>query len=103
AVVEPEDLRRIALDALDILSRGEIGPRTPSAPWTARPIPPGEQAAADAEATTDPDQLPDIPAWESITRSRRPDRPGVRGLLRVAARTVVPLNGTGQGEHDPGI
>ncbi len=42
-------------------------------------------------------------AWESITRSRRRDRPGVRRLLRSAATDVVPLNGTGTGEVDPGI
>jgi acetyl-CoA carboxylase alpha subunit len=89
AVVDPEDLRRIAIDALDILTR-------------AAPAAPAARPAAD-ESVTDPQALPDIPAWESITRSRRPDRPGVRGLLRVAARTVVPLNGTGQGERDPGI
>ena len=60
-------------------------------------------ADPDVETVTDPAALPDLPAWESITRSRRPDRPGVRGLLRVAAGTVVPLHGTGQGERDPSI
>lgn len=49
------------------------------------------------------EELPDVPAWESITRSRRPDRPGVRRLLRIAATDVVPLNGTGEGESDPGV
>ncbi|AYY15405.1 acetyl-CoA carboxyl transferase [Actinobacteria bacterium YIM 96077] len=47
--------------------------------------------------------LDDIPAWESVFRSRRPERPGVRRLLRVAATDVVPLNGTGEGELDPGL
>lgn len=47
--------------------------------------------------------LPDVAAWDSITRSRRPDRPGVRTLLRLAATDVVPLSGTGQGERDPGL
>ncbi|PSK98626.1 acetyl-CoA carboxylase carboxyl transferase subunit beta [Haloactinopolyspora alba] len=47
--------------------------------------------------------LADVPAWESITRSRRSERPGVRRLLRVAATDVVTLNGTGQGEADPGL
>ena len=42
-------------------------------------------------------------AWTSITRSRRPERPGVRKLLRIAATDVTPLNGTGTGEVDPGI
>ena len=49
------------------------------------------------------DDIPEIDAWDAITRSRRPDRPGVRRLLRYAASDVVPLNGTGQGESDPGL
>jgi acetyl-CoA carboxylase alpha subunit len=49
------------------------------------------------------DDIPEVDAWEAITRSRRPDRPGVRRLLRYAATDVVPLNGTGQGESDPGL
>jgi acetyl-CoA carboxylase carboxyl transferase beta subunit len=88
AVVGPEDLRRIAIDALDILARS---------PATA-PDP-----AALADTVTDPDELPDVPAWTSILISRRPERPGVRALLRAAAGPVVPLSGTGQGERDPGI
>ena len=47
--------------------------------------------------------LADLPAWESITRSRRTDRPGVRALLRLGATDVLPLHGTGQGEYDPGM
>jgi acetyl-CoA carboxylase carboxyl transferase subunit beta len=47
--------------------------------------------------------VPDIDTWESITRSRRDDRPGVRRLLKYAADDVVPLNGTGQGETEPGL
>lgn len=42
-------------------------------------------------------------AEESIRASRRPERPGVRDLLRVAAEDVSPLSGTGAGEHDPGL
>jgi acetyl-CoA carboxylase carboxyl transferase subunit beta len=47
--------------------------------------------------------LADIPAWESIVRSRRDDRPGVRALLKLGATDVLPLHGTGQGEYDPGM
>jgi acetyl-CoA carboxylase carboxyl transferase subunit beta len=47
--------------------------------------------------------LPDLPAWESVSRSRREDRPGVRALLRLGATDVLPLHGTGQGEYDPGM
>ncbi len=49
------------------------------------------------------DEIEDIDTWDSITRSRRPERPGVRRLLKYAASDVVPLNGTGQGETDPGL
>ncbi|MDX3231530.1 carboxyl transferase domain-containing protein [Streptomyces sp. ME19-01-6] len=42
-------------------------------------------------------------AEESIRRSRRAERPGVRDLLRAAAEDVSPLSGTGAGEHDPGL
>lgn len=51
----------------------------------------------------DDDEVTDVPAWESITRSRRPERPGVRQLLRQTARDVVPLHGTGAGETEPGL
>lgn len=106
AVVGPEDLRRIAVDALDILTRAGSPARAAShsVPNETYPVPNETNTVhIDDGTTTDPDDLPNLPAWESITRSRRPERPGIRGLLRVAARTVVPLNGTGQGERDPGI
>jgi acetyl-CoA carboxylase carboxyl transferase subunit beta len=45
----------------------------------------------------------DVPAWESVRRSRRPDRPGIRRLLRLGARDVVALNGTQEGEASPGL
>jgi len=49
------------------------------------------------------EEIPDVETWDAVTRSRRPDRPGVRRLLKYAASDVVPLNGTGQGEQDPGL
>ncbi len=81
-------------------------------------VPPEEIAAildraltvllAHGDVSTDPDnpadeEVEDVDTWESITRSRRPERPGVRRLLRYAATDVIPLNGTGQGESDPGL
>ncbi|WP_222265588.1 acetyl-CoA carboxylase carboxyltransferase subunit alpha/beta [Modestobacter marinus] len=42
-------------------------------------------------------------AWDVVTASRRPDRPGVRQLLRTAATDIVTLSGTGAGERDPGL
>lgn len=83
AVVPPEDLARVTADALDVMT----------APGTALP-----------EVALPPmGEVGDVPAWESIERSRRPDRPGVRTLLRLAANTVTPLAGTGAGELDEGL
>ncbi len=83
AVVPPEHIRDIAADVLDVLT----GPRggLPDLPEDAQ------------------EPLPDVPAWESIERSRRPDRPGVRRLLRDAAHKVIPLEGTGAGELETGL
>ncbi|BBX46305.1 carboxyl transferase domain-containing protein [Mycobacterium cookii] len=52
--------------------------------------------APEPPAGTEP--LPDIPAWDSVLASRRPDRPGVRHLLRHGCTDQVLLSGTGQGE-----
>ncbi|MFW6773008.1 carboxyl transferase domain-containing protein [Nocardioides sp. CPCC 205120] len=49
------------------------------------------------------DPVPDVETWDAVTRSRDPERPGVRRLLRYAASDVVLLNGTGEGEADPGL
>ena len=46
---------------------------------------------------------PNVPAWESVVASRREDRPGVREVLLHSASDMLPLNGTGQGENDPGL
>ncbi|HZC53055.1 MAG TPA: carboxyl transferase domain-containing protein, partial [Mycobacterium sp.] len=42
--------------------------------------------------------IPDVPAWDSVVASRRPDRPGVGHLLRHGTTDRVLLSGTGQGE-----
>ena len=42
--------------------------------------------------------LPDVPAWESVVASRRPDRPGIGFLLRHGATEKVLLSGWG---HSP--
>lgn len=83
AVVPPEEFRPVADRALRVL----LAPR--------------ERLPGIPELGREP--LADIPAWESIQRSRRPGRPGVRDLLRVAATDVTPLHGTGQGQRDPGL
>ncbi|AFM19088.1 acetyl-CoA carboxylase beta subunit [Mycolicibacterium chubuense NBB4] len=55
--------------------------------------PPGPPPAAPPQ-----EELPDIPAWQSVEVSRRPDRPGVGFLLRHGSTERVLLSGTGQGE-----
>ena len=44
-----------------------------------------------------PEPLPDVPAWDSVLASRRPDRPGVKQLLRYGCTDQVLLSGTGLG------
>jgi acetyl-CoA carboxylase alpha subunit/acetyl-CoA carboxylase beta subunit len=83
AVLPVDQLAEVAARALDVLMAGREG----------LPVPPELPL----------DTLDDVPAWESIERSRRPDRPGVRTLLKLCASTVVPLNGTGEGENDAGM
>ncbi len=83
AVVALPDLAEVAARVLDLLTPGDGGrsrPRVSSAP--------------PARSGT---------AWESVLLTRRPDRPGVRELLRHAADDVVPLSGTGDGEYDAGL
>jgi acetyl-CoA carboxylase carboxyl transferase subunit beta len=82
AVVPPEQIAAILDRALTVLAPPDV---------TSDPTEPPEEEVADVDT------------WESVTRSRREDRPGVRRLLRYAATDVIPLNGTGQGEADPGL
>ena len=83
AVLAPDEIADILDRALTVLLAPRVGIR-------AVPNPPE-------------DPVPDVDTWDAVTRSRRPDRPGVRRLLKYAASDVVPLNGTGQGESDPGL
>jgi acetyl-CoA carboxylase carboxyl transferase beta subunit len=82
AVVAADDARQIAIRALSVLCAGHT-------PVAAGPAP--------------EEDLRPVEAWEAITRSRRDDRPGVRTVLKLAARDVTPLSGTGEGESDPGL
>jgi len=87
AVLTPEALPEIADRALGILC-GEIR---------------GGSDSATGALVASPDDLPAIPAWESVAISRRKDRPGVRLLLVQGAEDVVVLHGTGEGETEPGM
>lgn len=55
--------------------------------------PPGE-----APPRPPAEPVSDVPAWDSVTASRRPDRPGVGFLLRHGTTDRVLLSGTGRGE-----
>lgn len=59
---------------------------------------PGPPAAQPVLEPT-PAPIPDIPAWDSVCASRRPDRPGVGFLLRHGATERVFLSGTGSTER----
>ncbi|WP_046301906.1 carboxyl transferase domain-containing protein [Mycobacterium sp. UM_Kg27] len=56
-------------------------------------------APATAALDPAPVPIPDIPAWDSVCASRRPDRPGVAFLLRHGATERVFLSGTGSTER----
>ncbi|QDY90092.1 acetyl-CoA carboxyl transferase [Arthrobacter sp. UKPF54-2] len=83
AVVPPEQLSDVVNRALNILTGG--------APAVVAPPPTLAVAPSDAGA------------WDSIEISRNPRRPDLRQLLAHGAGDVLPLNGTGQGEKDPGL
>jgi acetyl-CoA carboxylase carboxyl transferase subunit beta len=84
AVVPPEQIADVLARALNVLCADRSVPDSPGGPAAQEPF-------------------ADVAAWESVARSRRDERPGVRRLLRYAATDVVPLNGTGEGEQDPGL
>ncbi|GAA4287890.1 carboxyl transferase domain-containing protein [Georgenia daeguensis] len=85
AVVPLEDVAEVAARVLALLS------------------PPASRAPARPETPTPSLPAPAHDAWESVLRTRDPRRPGVRELLRYAADDVLPLSGTGDGEHEAGL
>ena len=87
-LLPPEELREVVQRILRLLERPT------RAALEARAADPGSAGTEPAGSST---------AWESVTRTRDPRRPGLRELLRHAASDLVPLSGTGQGERDPGL
>lgn len=81
AVVPADGLGSIAAAALDVLCAPCPAPL---------PEPPAEPVS-------------DVPAWESVERTRRPQRPGVRQLLRAAGSSITVLSGTQEGERERGL
>ncbi|GAB3356988.1 carboxyl transferase domain-containing protein [Modestobacter lapidis] len=91
-VVPPEEIAEVADRALRVLAA--------RATWH-RGAPVEGPVEGDGTDADDPED--GRTAWDVVTASRRTDRPGARQLLRTAATDVVPLNGTGAGEVDPGL
>lgn len=44
-----------------------------------------------------------VDTWDAVTRTRRPERPGIRDLLAAQATDVVALSGTQAGERAPAL
>jgi acetyl-CoA carboxylase carboxyl transferase subunit beta len=96
AVVSPSDLRDVAIRVLSVLN----APR--------RSAPAYSPVGSTDHSNTVPPSLSSSPSgadgtWGSVVRSRRPDRPGVRSLLKIAASDVTLLSGTGAGERDDAL
>jgi acyl-CoA carboxylase subunit beta len=91
-VVPPEEIADVADRALRVLAARETWHRGLDV-----------EGPVEGDGTEDDDPEDGRTAWDVVTSSRRPDRPGVRQLLRTAATDVVPLSGTGAGEKDPGL
>ncbi len=96
AVVPPHELREVAIRALNVLT-----PERRPAAGAARPR---AHVASDAAPRIHPGSVGDAPqTWDSVMRTRRSDRPGVRSLLKTAASDVTLLSGTGAGERDDAL
>ncbi|WP_067479310.1 acetyl-coenzyme A carboxylase carboxyl transferase subunits beta/alpha [Nocardia amamiensis] len=96
--------RRIAHRALSVFSGVQLPDATAVREAAVHPpmLPPSVASARDSAGTQ---QLPPEnrsggnAVWQSVSISRRPQRPGIRDLLRQVTQRV-PLSGTGQGESD---
>lgn len=86
ATVAPADLPFVLVRILDVLMSA-------TEPLPAMPPPPESDAPGGAEPS----------AWESVSRTRRSDRPGVLDLLTEFATDVTTLSGTAAGELGHGM
>ncbi|MFJ6384214.1 carboxyl transferase domain-containing protein [Kitasatospora sp. NPDC092039] len=89
AVVPPQELRELLRRTLAVLTAAPPSPSTalsPSAP------PASSTSPAPGTAPADPERRD---AWDSVRRTRRPDRPGTRELLRHTAEELVLLDAPG--------
>ncbi|MGW1174096.1 carboxyl transferase domain-containing protein [Kitasatospora sp. NPDC002543] len=104
AVVPPGELRELLRRTLTVLATtpppssttGTAFPPDPAAPvGTAAPT----GSAAPTRSASPAEPTPAVPghpdAWDSVRRTRRPDRPGARELLRRTAEELVLLDAPG--------
>ncbi|MEV8324319.1 carboxyl transferase domain-containing protein [Kitasatospora sp. NPDC056731] len=91
AVVPPQDLRELVRRTLAVLATAAPAPGSADAGGTGAPGP-GPDHTPDKTA----DETAEHPdAWDSVRRTRRPDRPGTRELLRHTAEELVLLDAPG--------
>jgi acetyl-CoA carboxylase carboxyl transferase beta subunit len=84
AVLAPDDLAGVIAHVLALLD-----PPQPGSP----PVPTPSRGPV----------APELPAWQAITATRSPDRPGVHDVLRLATVEHFALAGTGEGEAGDGL
>ncbi|MFF1904006.1 carboxyl transferase domain-containing protein [Kitasatospora sp. NPDC058218] len=90
AVVAPEELREVLRRSLAVLApTGAPGAPTGSAAESAYAYVAGTGTGPGSAPAERPD------AWDSVRRTRRPDRPGTRELLRRTAEELVLLDAPG--------
>lgn len=102
-VLPPEGVRDLTARALQVLCQDppaddEPGPHNDPAPAGTAGVGAGATAGVEAGEAEGGDEAERPDAWDSITRSRNPDRPGAADFLDRVAPNRVPLSGTGQGE-----
>ena len=97
-----QNLTRVGvIDAVVALSELRSWVATYLLAATADPVQTEARPSPVEPLTPPPTEPPD--AWTCVQATRRPDRPGVRDLLAVAATDVTWLSGTGAGERDDAI
>ncbi|MBD0689099.1 acetyl-CoA carboxyl transferase [Streptomyces sp. CBMA123] len=100
AVVPPQELRELLRRTLTVLGTAPPTYRgTPDTPLPERSTtPPGAQDSDTRHPDTQDTGTQDTDAqdaWDSVRRTRRPDRPGTRELLRRTAEELVLLDAPG--------
>ncbi|WP_189917441.1 carboxyl transferase domain-containing protein [Kitasatospora xanthocidica] len=89
AVVPPQELRELVRRTLAVLGTTPPADAPTAAPVTDTPSTSSTSVSAPSTEPAAPD------AWDSVLRTRRPDRPGTREFLRHTAEELVLLDAPG--------